>query len=407
MFTVPIVSQWDRKGASPSSVPGAYVAPNGKGARHAQLNAAMPAHKRQKGACGQAVPMVLPSQAQPATSGSLSAEVRFDNANTCRMAIQKMNGSNLGGNAISVVLDQRSQDQTRLVAMNLPQGVEWQEVKDHFSQAGTIAFVEVHGQKKHGPKLTGEIRYDTPEAALAAFQLLQGSAMEGGGQIQIQMDPASKDRTKLLISNLPAGTGWQDLKDHFNQTGAPVAYSGVNPPGGLIGEVRYDDPSHAMVAMQSLNGSMLCGSQIFVRADPFSQDGSKLIVSGIGANCAWQELKDHFATVGTVAFANTAPINGKGGGKGKMGKGIQMMTAGGGGNQYQGQGMGMGQQPMMVMMMPQGGKGKGRANMNMNMNAMGGVPMMLVPCDSAGYGNFGGNMMASPMQMGGGLTMFS
>jgi len=307
---------------------------------------------------------------------SLTAEVRFDDPAACQQAIAMLNNTDLGGNNINVQLDMKSQDQTRLIASNLHPALEWQEVKDYFSQAGRVAFVEVHGQKKHGPKLTGEIRYDTSQHAHAALQILQGSTMEGGGQIQIDMDPSSKDRTKLLVSNLPPGTGWQDLKDHFAQIGSPVAYAGINAPGGCRGEVRYDDPSHAMIAMRTLNGSMLCGSQIFIQADPFSQDGSKLIVSGIGSNVAWQELKDHFGQVGQVAFANTVPA--KGGGKGKMGKGLMMMT-GGGWNQTQGVGKGMGQQPMMVMMMPQGG---GKGGGKMNTNAMAGVPMMLVPCDS-------------------------
>merc|ERR1719503_494378 len=204
--------------------------------------------------------------------GTLTAEVRFDDPGACQQAIAMLNSTDLGGNTINVQLDARSQDQTRLIASNLHPGLEWQEVKDYFSQAGRVAFVEVHGQKKHGPKLSGEIRYETPEQAMTAFQLLQGSTMENGSQVQIQMDPSSKDHSKLLISNLAAGTGWQDLKDHFNQAGAPVAYAGVNAPGGSIGEVRYDDPTHAMIAMQTLNGSMLCGSQIWVRADPFSQN---------------------------------------------------------------------------------------------------------------------------------------
>merc|ERR1719329_364737 len=219
------------------------------GARNTQFSPPMPAHKRQKGAGGQVVPMGDP--------GTLTAEVRFDDPGACQQAIAMLNSTDLGGNTINVQLDARSQDQTRLIASNLHPGLEWQEVKDYFSQAGRVAFVEVHGQKKHGPKLTGEIRYDAPQSAQAAFQLLQGSTMEGT-TIQIQMDPSSKDQTKLLVSNLPPGTGWQDLKDHFAQLGTPVAYAGINAPGGCVGEVRYDDPSHASTALRTLNGSMLC-----------------------------------------------------------------------------------------------------------------------------------------------------
>merc|ERR1719162_2971755 len=55
-----------------------------------------------------------------------------------------------------------------------------------------------------------------------------------------------------------------------------------------------------------------------------SQDGSKLIVKGIPPGVEWQELKDHFASLGQVAFADV-----KGAGKGKhkgVGKFMAMMN---------------------------------------------------------------------------------
>merc|ERR1719287_474262 len=132
---------------------------------------------------------------------------------------------------------------------------------------------------------------------------LQGSMMEDS-VISIQMDPKSKDQTKLIVTGVPAGSGWQELKDHFAQAGMVVAYAGVK--GGnetYVGEVRYDNPLHAQQALQQLNGSALGGSQIFVQASPGSQDGTKLLVRGLTAATQWQELKDHFGVIGTVAFA--------------------------------------------------------------------------------------------------------
>merc|ERR1719253_1069954 len=92
-----------------------------------------------------------------------------------------------------------------------------------------------------------------------------------------------------------------------------VAFAEVKAGGALIGEVRYENPLHAQQAMQMLNGSLLGGAQISVMASPGSQDGTKLLVQGIPAGAEWQELKDHFGTIGPVAFAQTAPM-----GKAKM-----------------------------------------------------------------------------------------
>merc|ERR1719253_2475569 len=46
------------------------------------------------------------------------------------------------------------------------------------------------------------------------------------------------------------------------------------------------------------------GSQIEVAQDPRSADGRRLMVSNIPSEAAWQEIKDHFGTVGKVEFAD-------------------------------------------------------------------------------------------------------
>merc|ERR1719277_2048745 len=73
---------------------------------------------------------------------------------------------------------------------------------------------------------------------------------------------------------------------------------------GGVGEVRYESPMHAQLAAMQLNGSQLNGAQISLGFDQTSQDSTKLWVTGIPPGTAWQELKDHFGSVGKVAYAN-------------------------------------------------------------------------------------------------------
>merc|ERR1719188_1541472 len=80
------------------------------------------------------------------------------------------------------------------------------------------------------------------------------------------------------------------------------AMGGMGAMGGCA-EVRFDIPSSTMTAIQALNGSFVMGQQITVQADMTSKDGTKIIVSGLAPGVSWQELKDHFAQAGTVAFA--------------------------------------------------------------------------------------------------------
>merc|ERR1719356_848233 len=62
-----------------------------------------------------------------------------------------------------------------------------------------------------------------------------------------------------------------------------------------------------MMAVQTLNGYQWSGSILQVNLNPGSQDGTKLSVSGVPAGAAWQELKDLFASCGTVMYANVGP----------------------------------------------------------------------------------------------------
>merc|ERR1719221_1657492 len=130
------------------------------------------------------------------------------------------------------------------------------------------------------------------------------------------------------------GIEWQELKDHFAFVG-PVAFANVRQPqrpasassskgaspapGTGVGEIRYDFPAHTRQAMATLNGSSLQGFRITLQLDQTSKDGTKLIVYGLAPGIEWQEMKDHFAQIGVVAYANVTsrgPGSAKGGGKG-------------------------------------------------------------------------------------------
>lgn len=165
----------------------------------------------------------------------------------------------------------------------------------------------------NGKGEVGEIRYDNPFHAQMAIGMLNNSAFNGG-TISVDWDANSKDGTKLIVRGIPPGSEWQELKDHFGQMGT-VAFADVKGAGNRKGkgsaakgngkgEIRYDNPMHAQLAVAMLNKTVFNGSMITVNWDKGSQDGSKLWIGGVPPGSAWQELKDHFAQVGQVAFAN-------------------------------------------------------------------------------------------------------
>merc|ERR1719329_1871186 len=141
------------------------------------------------------------------------------------------------------------------------------------------------------------------------------------------------------------------MKGGFGKKGG-VSAEATSRGKGAIGEIRYDNPLHAQMAVAMLNGSAFNGGMITVNWDMNSKDGTKLIVEGIPPGTEWQELKDHFAQMGTVAFAG---VKGAAKGKGKGG------DVGGGFGGCGGMMMG-GMNPMQGMMMNMGmatGSGNG------------------------------------------------
>lgn len=303
-----------------------------------------PATKRPKGWVGTSTGRTV---GKTSGSGEEFAEVRFDSAEAAQLAVQQGNGSLLANTQITVELDPHSQDGTKILVTNLPAGIEWQEIKDHFSGAGIVQFAGItrkaHAATATGPTQSGEVRYESAADASVAMKSLNGSQIGGvGPQIWIQADPTSQDGTKLLVHSIAAGTRWQELKDHFQSVG-PVAYAAVVPlaghpqmfgmlpmpmqmhygyaPMGMppmmqqpripgkgmvvgkpVGEVRYEHPQHAQMAVAQLTGCSLQGSRISVQVDHSSMDGSKLLVFGIPPGCGWQELKSLAARIGPVAF---------------------------------------------------------------------------------------------------------
>merc|ERR1719491_350797 len=66
---------------------------------------------------------------------SCVGQVRFPTAEMAQQAIQ-LTGSMVSGRQIELRIHAASKDGTKLQIMNLPAGVEWQAVKDLFTQNG-------------------------------------------------------------------------------------------------------------------------------------------------------------------------------------------------------------------------------------------------------------------------------
>lgn len=239
--------------------------------------------------------------------GNGVGEVRFSTSAEAQYATQTLNGSVLMGEKVTVEPDPASADNTKVLVHGVPQSAEWQELKDHFTQAGSVVyagFLQKGGPGKGGGKgdaegpAVGEVRFATSEEAQLALKQFSG-ALLCGAQVTLSLDSGSKDGTKVLVQNLPPGASWQVLREHFSQAGN-VVYTGLLKP--RVAEVRFESAHDAMQVLQSLQGSSISGAPVQLDMDPQSQDGTKILVHGVPAATDWQEVKDHFSQVCPVSF---------------------------------------------------------------------------------------------------------
>eukprot|EP00401_Gymnodinium_catenatum_P026638 CAMPEP_0117510154 /NCGR_PEP_ID=MMETSP0784-20121206/27844_1 /TAXON_ID=39447 /ORGANISM="" /LENGTH=839 /DNA_ID=CAMNT_0005305783 /DNA_START=111 /DNA_END=2626 /DNA_ORIENTATION=+ len=314
------------------------------------------------------------STGDPAQEG----EVRFYAAESAAFAAQNLDGSVVFGQQLKVHLDAKTPDGTKIVISNMPQGMSWQDLKDHFSQAGQIHYANIgrtadngkgkgYGVAQAGQPCVGEVRFGSREEAQQALQLFNEQPFKSG-VLTVKPDLSSKAGTKLLVFNVPIGTDCRELKELFDKAGqvefcgidcgkssgkgkgpkggpsfagavddrGAMAFQGGTPgfatgsmgvldtgsqvsasvatsaPNGpiIVGEVRFTDPAHAQTAIMQLNGSQLGNRTVQVVLDRMCRDSTRVLVLGLEEGTPWQNLKDHFAHIGPIAFSGLK-INGQ------------------------------------------------------------------------------------------------
>jgi len=158
--------------------------------------------------------LVKYADVKSANGTPVSGVVRFASPQLAQAAMA-LSGTVLEGHEIAFKVHPGSKDQTKLQVFNIPSHMEWQELKDFFVKNGlTPIFCDVTSSGS----MSAEVRFGDAQGAQTAAQAMNGSIL-GGAEIQVVLDPTSKDGCKLAVSNIPAGLEWQELKDHFGHCG--------------------------------------------------------------------------------------------------------------------------------------------------------------------------------------------
>merc|ERR1719223_69681 len=96
-----------------------------------------------------------------------------------------------------------------------------------FGGGGCGGGFQPYGSRKGGPLMTGSVRYANAMHTQIAIGMLNQSTLKGS-PINVDWDWQAEDGNSLWVGNLPPGTSWQDLKDHFSSIGL-VSFADVKP----------------------------------------------------------------------------------------------------------------------------------------------------------------------------------
>eukprot|EP00927_Polykrikos_kofoidii_P072556 TRINITY_DN6865_c0_g1_i1.p1 TRINITY_DN6865_c0_g1~~TRINITY_DN6865_c0_g1_i1.p1 ORF type:complete len:859 (-),score=142.58 TRINITY_DN6865_c0_g1_i1:92-2668(-) len=285
-------------------------------------------------------------------------EIRFYHPECAQRAAQMLNGSVLNGSRLAVHMDNACWDATKVIVTGMSPGLAWQELKDHFCQVGQVHYANINrllaqqareaqhaaaieysgmyekGEKGGGkaPRSTGdpleegEVRFYTRDYAEYALTTLDLTIH--GHPLTVKRDDVTTDGTKLIISNMPPGVAWHDIKNLFSQAG-PVHYAnigrtdkgkgkgfGVAQPGQpCVGEVRFSSQEEAHKAQRIFHGHPFKNTTLVVKPDLSSKAGTKILIFNLPIGTDWSEIKELFNDVGTIEFCGIDCAKNKGKGK--------------------------------------------------------------------------------------------
>jgi len=175
---------------------------------------------------------------------------------------------------------------------NLPFSVTWQELKDHFKQAGTVLHADVMMRNDGRSQGCGLVSFASAKEARHAIATLHDSELEGrlifvredreaaapvagggggGGGRGGAGGGGGGGGASVYVGNLPFSVTWQGLKDHFKQAGFAVQHADVmvgrDGRSKGCGLVSFASAKDARNAINEMHDSELDGRKIFVRED--------------------------------------------------------------------------------------------------------------------------------------------
>jgi RNA recognition motif-containing protein len=218
--------------------------------------------------------------------------LEFETSKTAGNVIREANGVELKGRRLNVREDReastnvvqpknnilvhvhKSEIGSKLYVGNLSYDVSWQDLKDHFKQAGNVIRADVlTDSSTNKSKGCGLIEMSSSAEAQTAISELNDTELRGRlifVREDREAEAADDDAAKLYVGNLAWSVQWQNLKDHFKQVGRVLRADVITDREGKskgFGLVTMGSAEEAERAIAELSDTELMGRNIVVRED--------------------------------------------------------------------------------------------------------------------------------------------
>ena len=166
--------------------------------------------------------------------------------------------------------------------------------------------------------------YDRPPEPRRGGYERGGYERGGGGGGAAPPPPAAGAYRRVYIGNVPRDARRGDLEAEFSRFGrveSTSVFAGDGGSRGSFGFVEFSDPRDADAAIRAMDGRDFMGARLKVEiskgkarepapAGPgnsastgtFKKSDFRVLVTGLGANVGWRELKDFGRDVGRVHY---------------------------------------------------------------------------------------------------------
>ncbi|KAI3472006.1 hypothetical protein Pfo_028694 [Paulownia fortunei] len=208
--------------------------------------------------------------------------VQFESENSANAAIEKLNGSSLGGKQMYVGKFMRKSDRalpgheakyTNLYVKNMDTDVSEEVLKEKFSEYGKILSLVISKDDNGLSRGFGFVNFENPDDANVLYVARAQKKSERAELLRRQFEEKRKAQilkyqaSNVYVKNIDDDITDEDFREHFSQCGTITSAKLMRDDKGVskgFGFVCYSTPDEANKAVNSLHGSILRWKPLYV-----------------------------------------------------------------------------------------------------------------------------------------------